>query len=64
MLNLELILACLLGGALIGYAGGVLGIGGGLLAIPLLGLILDMDQQTAQGTALIMVVPAVLLTVR
>src|SRR5690606_13259255 len=64
MISIELILACLLGGALIGYTGGVLGIGGGLLAIPLLGLILGMDQQTAQGTALIMVVPAVLLTVR
>jgi uncharacterized membrane protein YfcA len=54
----------LLSGALIGFAGGVLGIGGGLLAIPLLGLVLDMDQQAAQGTALIMVLPAVLLTVR
>lgn len=64
MISLELILACLLGGALIGYTGGVLGIGGGLLAIPLLGLVLGMDQQTAQGTALIMVVPAVLMTVR
>ncbi|WP_394065015.1 sulfite exporter TauE/SafE family protein [Alcaligenes sp. WGS1538] len=64
MTSFQLILACLLGGALIGFTGGVLGIGGGLLAIPLLGLILGMDQQTAQGTALIMVVPAVLLTVR
>lgn len=51
-------------GALIGFTGGVLGIGGGLLAIPLLGLILGMDQQLAQGTALVMVLPAVLLTVR
>lgn len=34
------------------------------MAIPLLGLILDMDQQAAQGTALIMVLPAVLMTVR
>ncbi|PLC51162.1 hypothetical protein CR159_02700 [Pollutimonas subterranea] len=58
------VLACLAAGALIGFAGGVLGIGGGLLAIPLLGLILDMDQQAAQGTALIMVLPAVLMTVR
>ncbi len=55
---------CLLSGALIGFAGGALGIGGGLLAIPLLGLVLNMDQQAAQGTALIMVLPAVLLTVR
>jgi uncharacterized membrane protein YfcA len=54
----------LLSGALIGFSGGMLGIGGGLLAIPLLGLVLGMDQQLAQGTALIMVLPAVLLTVR
>lgn len=58
------VLACLVSGAVIGFAGGVLGIGGGLLAIPLLGLILGMDQQAAQGTALIMVLPAVLMTVR
>lgn len=54
----------LVSGALIGFTGGLLGIGGGLLAIPLLGLLLGMDQQMAQGTALIMVLPAVLLTVR
>lgn len=58
------VLACLAAGAVIGFAGGVLGIGGGLLAIPLLGLLLGMDQQAAQGTALIMVLPAVLMTVR
>ena len=57
-------LGCLLSGALIGFTGGVLGIGGGLLAIPLLGLVLNMPQQAAQGTALVMVLPAVLLTVR
>lgn len=55
---------CLLAGASIGFVGGVLGIGGGLLAIPLLGLLLGMNQQLAQGTALIMVLPAILLTVR
>ncbi|TEA69990.1 sulfite exporter TauE/SafE family protein [Pollutimonas harenae] len=55
---------CLLTGALIGYVGGILGIGGGLLAIPLLGLVAGMDQQEAQGTALVMVLPAVLVTVR
>ena len=57
-------IACLVSGALIGFIGGVLGIGGGLLAIPLLGLVLGMDQQAAQGTALIMVLPAVLTTIR
>lgn len=51
-------------GALIGFSGGLLGIGGGLIAIPLLGILLHMDQAMAQGTALIMVLPAVLLSVR
>ena len=55
---------CLLAGALIGYAGGILGIGGGLLAIPMLGLVAGMSQQQAQGTALVMVLPAVLISVR
>lgn len=59
-----LVAGCLLVGGIIGFSGGVLGIGGGLLAIPLLGLILGMSQQMAQGTALIMVLPAVLMTLR
>ena len=37
--------------------GGLFGVGGGFLVIPLLGFFYGMDQQTAQGTALIMVVP-------
>lgn len=59
-----LVPACFLVGGAIGFSGGVVGIGGGLLAIPLLGLVLGFPQQAAQGTALIMVLPAVLLTVR
>lgn len=59
-----LALGALFSGAVIGFAGGVLGIGGGLLAIPLLGLVLGMDQQLAQGTALVMVLPAVLMSIR
>lgn len=59
-----MVVGCLLAGAAIGFVGGLLGIGGGLLAIPLLGLIFGMTQQAAQGTALIMVLPAILLTVR
>ncbi|MFV0282483.1 MAG: sulfite exporter TauE/SafE family protein [Castellaniella sp.] len=62
--SLWLIPACLAVGGLIGFSGGVLGIGGGLFAIPLLGLILGYEQQAAQGTALIMVLPAILLTLR
>lgn len=64
VLSIWLVPVCLLVGGLIGFTGGVLGIGGGLIAIPLLGLVLGFDQQAAQGTALIMVLPAVLLTLR
>lgn len=48
-------------GLLLGALGGLFGIGGGLLAIPALGLLFGLDQQLAQGTALVMVVPNVLL---
>lgn len=48
-------------GVALGGLGGVFGIGGGLLAIPALGVLFGLDQQLAQGTALVMVVPNVLL---
>ena len=43
-----------------GLLGGLFGVGGGFLVIPLLGILYDIHQQTAQGTALVMVVPNVL----
>jgi uncharacterized protein len=46
-------------GGLAGLLGGLFGVGGGFLVIPLLGFFYGMDQQTAQGTALIMMVPNV-----
>lgn len=48
-------------GAVLGGIGGLLGIGGGLIAIPVLVLVYHYDQQTAQGTALVMIVPNVLI---
>lgn len=48
-------------GVLLGVLGGLFGIGGGLVAIPVLGLLFGLDQMLAQGTALVMVVPNVLL---
>src|ERR1700738_2139272 len=48
-------------GAVLGALGGLFGIGGGLIAIPVLVLAYGMDQQHAQGTALVMIVPNVLL---
>ena len=57
---LELILFLALG-LLLGWLGGLFGIGGGLIAISILGLAFGMDQQHAQGTSLVMVVPTVLI---
>nr|WP_033866320.1 sulfite exporter TauE/SafE family protein [Pseudomonas sp. Pse1] len=51
----------LLLGAALGTVGGLFGIGGGLIAIPALGVLFGLDQQLAQGTALVMVVPNVML---
>ena len=48
-------------GAGIGVLSGIVGIGGGLFIIPLLGIFFGLSQQQAQGTALVMVVPNVLL---
>lgn len=48
-------------GIALGMAGGLFGIGGGLIAIPILGLLFGLDQQLAQGTALVMIFPNVLL---
>jgi uncharacterized protein len=53
----------LLLGVVLGVTGGLFGIGGGLIAIPILGLFFGLDQQMAQGTALVMVVPNVVLAV-
>src|SRR5258707_9132765 len=47
-------------GGIAGLLGGLFGVRGGFLGIPLLGFFYGMDQQTAQGPALIMVVPKVL----
>lgn len=60
MTVLDFALNLLLGLAL-GTLGGLFGIGGGLVAIPALGVLFGLDQQLAQGTALVMVVPNVLL---
>jgi uncharacterized membrane protein YfcA len=48
-------------GGVLGALGGLFGIGGGIIAIPVLGLAFGLNEQHAQGTALVMVVPNVLV---
>jgi uncharacterized membrane protein YfcA len=48
-------------GALCGFLGGLFGIGGATLAIPTLGIVFGMSEQLAQGTALVMAIPNVVL---
>ena len=52
---------CIGGG--LGFLGGLLGIGGGIIAIPVLAWLFQMDQQLAQGTVLIMIIPNVIMSV-
>lgn len=59
--SLLLLLPPLLLGCVLGGIGGLLGIGGGIIAIPVLAMFFGMDQQTAQGTALVMITPNVLI---
>ena len=50
-------LAILLSAGVCGVAAGMVGIGGGVLVVPLLGLLFGFDQHRAQGTSLIALIP-------
>jgi uncharacterized protein len=59
-LALNLFLVFLIGASL-GFFGGLFGIGGGIIAVPLLAIGFGMDQALAQGTALVLMVPNLLI---
>jgi hypothetical protein len=48
-------------GVAVGIFSGLFGIGGGTIAIPALVLLFSFNQQTAQGTSLLMMVPTALM---
>lgn len=50
--------AFLLTGAVSGFLSGMMGVGGGGIMIPLMVLLAGMDQRLAQGTSLLVMVPA------
>ena len=53
------IIVLLLTGMLAGALSGILGIGGGIVVIPMLTLILGFSQKMAQGTSLAMLLPPI-----
>jgi uncharacterized membrane protein YfcA len=54
-------LATFILGAVLGGVGGLFGIGGGIIAIPVLALSFGMNQSLAQGTALVLMMPNVVI---
>ena len=52
------ILALLAIGLSAGLLAGLLGIGGGVVMVPAMVLIMGMDQHVAQGTSLLVIIPA------
>jgi len=57
--DITTILLLLLIGSLAGIVSSFLGIGGGLVVIPLLVLLLNYSQKTAQGTSLALMLPPI-----
>jgi uncharacterized membrane protein YfcA len=48
-------------GAVCGFVGGLFGVGGAVVAIPVLGIAFGKTEQVAQGTAFVMVVPTLIV---
>jgi uncharacterized membrane protein YfcA len=58
-MSMTSILLLILIGLVAGALGGMIGLGGGIILIPALILIMKMDQQTAQGTSIAIMLPPI-----
>lgn len=58
MPDLPTLVTLLVIGLAAGLAAGLLGIGGGILLVPAMVLLLAFDQHVAQGTSLLVIIPA------
>lgn len=61
LISIQVVLETIALGVALGFIGGLFGFGGGIVAIPVLVVGFGMDQALAQGTALVMMVPNLLL---
>lgn len=60
-MSVDQIVALLVLGVGAGILAGLFGIGGGVLLVPAMVLILGFDQHLAQGTSLVVIIPAAIL---
>jgi uncharacterized membrane protein YfcA len=58
-MSVSTVIILLVIGTITGIMAGMLGVGGGIVAIPALVMIMGLSQQTAQGTSLAMMLPPV-----
>ena len=58
-MSMTSILLLVLIGLAAGGLGGMIGLGGGIILIPALILIMKLDQQTAQGTSIAVMLPPI-----
>lgn len=62
-MSLELAIAIIGAGALVGVLSALFGVGGGILMVPFMVLILEKGQHLAEGTSLLVIVPTALVGV-